>query len=109
VSDAGHTPASANVVAAAAVASSGPAADSTHALYRSLFAAYPDALLLVDASGHIVLSNPEASRLLGYGADELNGLPVDTLVPDAIRPRHAAFRGAYGQQPRARPMGGPAA
>ncbi|MDE2148063.1 MAG: PAS domain S-box protein [Burkholderiales bacterium] len=74
-------------------------------LYRSLFAAYPDALLLVDGAGTIVLSNPEASRLLGYSADELRGLPVDALVPDAIRPAHAAYRGAYGQAPRARAMG----
>ncbi len=82
-----------------------PADGGAPSLYRSLFAAYPDALLLVDACGHIVLSNPEASRLLGYDSDELIGLPVDTLVPDAIRPRHAAFRGAYANNPRPRPMG----
>ena len=76
-------------------ASPKPAFEDVPALYRSLFAAYPDALLLVDANGHVVLSNPQASRLLGYSTDELNGLPVDALVPDAIRPRHAAFRSAY--------------
>ncbi|MDE2081253.1 MAG: PAS domain S-box protein [Burkholderiales bacterium] len=75
------------------------------ALYRSLFAAYPDALLLVDSAGHIVLSNPEATRLLGYTEDELRGLPVDALVPEAIRPAHAAYRGAYAHRPRARAMG----
>ena len=74
-------------------------------LYRSLFTAYPDALLLVDAAGIIVLANPEASRLLGYGPDELNGLPVDALVPDANRPQHATFRGAYAHHPRPRAMG----
>jgi PAS domain S-box-containing protein len=82
-----------------------PAALSTPTLYRSLFAAYPDALLLVDAAGTIVMGNPAASRLLGYGVDELAGLPVDALVPDAIRPRHAAYRSAYARNPRARPMG----
>ncbi|MGR4870459.1 PAS domain S-box protein [Variovorax sp. LARHSF232] len=75
------------------------------AVFRSLFAAYPDALLLVDRQGVIRLANPMAVELLGYAAAELEGLPVDQLVPDAIRPRHAAYRQAYATQPRARPMG----
>jgi PAS domain S-box-containing protein len=74
-------------------------------LFRSLFAAYPDALLVVDAEGRIVLANPAAAALLDYGVDALVGLPVDALVPDAIRPRHAAWRSAYAANPRARPMG----
>jgi PAS domain S-box-containing protein len=75
------------------------------AVFRSLFAAYPDALLLVDLQGVIVLANPAALELFGYSADELVGLTVDALVPDAIRPRHAAYRKAYADQPRTRPMG----
>ena len=75
------------------------------AVFRSLFAAYPDALLLVDLQGVISLANPAALELFGYSADELVGLTVDALVPDAIRPRHAAYRKAYSDQPRARPMG----
>ena len=74
-------------------------------LFKTLFAAYPDGLLLVDASGAIVLANPAACELLGYPDDALLGLPVDALVPDSIRPRHAAYREAYGEKPRARPMG----
>lgn len=75
------------------------------AVYRSLFNAYPDALLLVDTAGHIVLANSAASSLLGYGPDELHGLTVEDLVPDSIRPRHAQYRDAYGRAPRSRPMG----
>ncbi|KQW42449.1 MULTISPECIES: PAS domain S-box protein [unclassified Roseateles] len=74
-------------------------------VYRSLFSAYPDALLLVDADGRIVLANPAATKLLGYSIDELMRLGVDELVPDSIRPRHAAYRQAYGGAPRSRPMG----
>ena len=74
-------------------------------IYRSLFAAYPDALLLVNDEGRIVLANPAACELLGYGADELVALPVDALVPDAVRARHAQYRASYGNTPRARPMG----
>ncbi|MDM0008160.1 PAS domain S-box protein [Variovorax sp. J22G73] len=74
-------------------------------VFRSLFIAYPDALLLVDRAGAIVLANPSAAALLGYDAGELAGLNVDVLVPDSIRPRHAAYREAYGRAPRPRPMG----
>jgi PAS domain S-box-containing protein len=74
-------------------------------VFRSLFAAYPDALLVADAAGNIVLANGVAEALLGYAPGELTGLNVEALVPDAIRPRHAAYREAYGRSPRARPMG----
>jgi PAS domain S-box-containing protein len=74
-------------------------------VFRSLFAAYPDALLLVDQQGVIVLANPTAAKLLGYTTEELMGLTVEELVPDSIRPRHAAYRDAYGKAPRPRPMG----
>jgi PAS domain S-box-containing protein len=82
-----------------------PPGFDAHSVYRTLFAAYPDALLVVDGGGTIVLANPMAATLLGYSVDELIGLPVDALVPESIRPRHAAFRGAYGRDPRPRPMG----
>ncbi len=74
-------------------------------VYRSMFSASPDALLLVDTDGCIVLANPAAARLLGYTVQELCGLDVDALVPDSARPRHAAYRAGYAQQPVPRPMG----
>ncbi|CAA2109629.1 PAS domain S-box protein [Variovorax paradoxus] len=74
-------------------------------VFRSLFIAYPDGLLLVDRAGAIVLANPSAASLLGYAVEELPGLNVDVLVPDSIRPRHASYRDAYGRAPRPRPMG----
>ncbi len=74
-------------------------------LLRALFFAYPDALLLVDGGGVIVRANPAAERLLGYGFDELLGVCVDALVPNAVRARHAGYRQAYGSAPRSRPMG----
>ncbi len=75
------------------------------AIWRSIFAAYPDSLLLVDQAGRIVFANPSASAMLGYPIEELMALNVDDLVPDSIRPRHAAFRESYAGQPRSRPMG----
>ncbi len=74
-------------------------------VFRAVFAAYPDALLLVDLQGTVVLANPAAVELLGYSGAELIGLSVEALVPDAVRPRHAAYRAAYANAPRSRPMG----
>ena len=84
------------------LASSGQVEQS---VFRSLFSAYPDALLLVDQRGMIVMANPAAARLLGYEVGELGGVSVDALVPEAIRPRHASYREAYARAPQPRPMG----
>ena len=82
-----------------------PASLADHSVFRSLFTAYPDALLVADAQGIIVLANPSAAALLGYSTEELVGTNVDALVPDGIRPRHAAYRETYGKNPKPRPMG----
>jgi len=82
-----------------------PSGVDAEGVFRSLFAAYPDGLLVVDQGGVIVMANPAAESLLGYGAGEVTGLSVDSLVPDSIRPRHASYREAYSRAPRARPMG----
>jgi PAS domain S-box-containing protein len=74
-------------------------------VFRSLFAAYPDALIVADAAGRVVLANPSAATLLGYAVDELVGLEIDQLVPDHVRPQHATYREAFARAPRARPMG----
>ena len=42
-----------------------PAGVDEHTVFRSMFIAYPDSLLLVDPDGAIVLANPSAAALLG--------------------------------------------
>jgi PAS domain S-box-containing protein len=75
------------------------------ALFRSVYDAYPDGVLLVDDQGLIRLANPAVTTLLGYSPGDLVGKTVDVLVPDAVAPRHAAYRAGYALAPRARPMG----
>jgi PAS domain S-box-containing protein len=65
----------------------------------------PDALVIVDASGAIVLANAQAEALFGYPRAELVGSNVDRLVPDAVRGRHAQHRARFMAEPNARPMG----
>mgnify|MGYP003447194172 FL=1 len=51
--------------------SSTPSGFDEQTVFRSLFAAYPDGLVLVDNHGQIVLANPAAAKLLGYSVEEL--------------------------------------
>jgi PAS domain S-box-containing protein len=74
-------------------------------VFRQIFDAYPDGVLLVDGEGRVVLANAAAAGLLGYSVDALERLSVDALVPDSVAPRHAAHRHAYALAPKARPMG----
>ena len=73
--------------------------------YRAVFEASPDAMLIVDAEGTIRDLNPQAVAMFGWSREELDGSPVDRLVPVASRARHERHRRHYGEAPRARPMG----
>jgi protein-histidine pros-kinase len=74
--------------------------------FRGLLEAAPDAMVIVDPTGRIVLINSQAERLFGYAREELLGRHVEDLVPHAARSAHPAHRGAYFADPRPRPMGG---
>ncbi len=73
--------------------------------FRAVFEGAPDACVIVDDEGRIVLVNEEAEQLFGYPRAELLGQPVELLVPEARREAHARQRGAYQATPAKRPMG----
>ncbi|MFA5943250.1 MAG: PAS domain-containing sensor histidine kinase [Candidatus Thermoplasmatota archaeon] len=73
--------------------------------FRGLLEAAPDAMVIVDSKGKIVLVNAQAERLFGYTRAEMTGSSVDRLVPDAVRPKHAGHRERFMAEPKARPMG----
>jgi PAS domain S-box-containing protein len=68
----------------------------------ALLEAAPDAMVIVDPGGHIVLVNAEAEKLFGYPREELLEQPVDLLVPERMRSHHAAHRTRYVEQPSGR-------
>ncbi|WP_284321739.1 PAS domain S-box protein [Dyella acidisoli] len=74
-------------------------------LFRSLFETAPDAMIVVDIRGTIVLANSHAEDLFGYGNGALTGMPVEMLLPTAVRQAHIAHRTHYMSNPRVRPMG----
>ena len=67
--------------------------------------AAPDAIVVVDWSGHIVIVNQLAERLFGYSRQELLGMPIEGLVPQRFSEHHAGYRNDYFREPHTRPMG----
>jgi PAS domain S-box-containing protein len=64
----------------------------------------PDAIMVVDEHGHILLANRAAETMFGYNRETLVSLGVDALVPDGRRHAHHGHRSAYDTSPRTRPM-----
>ena len=64
-----------------------------------------DAMLIIEPSGHVALSNSAAEALFGYSRPELLQLSVENLIPARFRDTHLRQRQAYGAHPASRAMG----
>jgi len=73
--------------------------------FRDLLESTPDAIVMVNVTGRIVLVNSQAERMFGHKCTELVGQAVEVLLPNRFRNAHLAHRGGYFQQPRTRTMG----
>jgi PAS domain S-box-containing protein len=70
-----------------------------------MFEFNPDAIVIVDEDGNIKRSNRQATFLFGYSKQELRGLKVDRLLPEALRVVHETHRTGFHADPRMRSMG----
>lgn len=66
--------------------------------FQELFEYAPDATLLVDAQGKIVLANRGAEVLFGYASGVLIGQPIEVLVPETHRGGHGKLREKYSSE-----------
>lgn len=73
--------------------------------HRALFESAPDGILVVDRGGRIRDANAEAERLFGWSREEMEGQPIEILVPEDVRGSHVGHRDRYASQPARRPMG----
>ena len=72
---------------------------------RGLLDSAPDAMVIVNQAGRIVLVNSQTERLFGYARQELLDRPIETLIPERFHAQHAGHRATYVDNPRVRPMG----
>ncbi|SKC83525.1 sensor histidine kinase [Ohtaekwangia koreensis] len=73
--------------------------------FRVLFECATVSILVINEQGSIGLANPCAEGLFAYSPAELIGQPIEVLLPDDLRARHAHHRSGYFAKPKTRPMG----
>ncbi|MGV3632229.1 MAG: PAS domain-containing sensor histidine kinase [Bacteroidota bacterium] len=71
----------------------------------ALFMHATEGVLVVNETGEITRINPSAEKLFGYGAGELIGQKIESLVPQRYAGKHQGYREKYGENPHARSMG----
>ena len=72
---------------------------------QGLLESAPDAMVVVDSQGTILLVNAETERLFAHPRSELVGHNVDRLVPERLLPSHRAGLQRYFAEPHRRPDG----
>lgn len=73
--------------------------------FASFLEAAPDAVVIADQQGCIVLVNSQTEKMFGYPRSELLGQKVEVLLPRKFQGQHHRHRANFHEQPKARAMG----
>lgn len=73
--------------------------------FKGLLEAAPDAMIIADDKGEIVLVNHQTETVFGYSRQELIGKRVEILIPADFQGKHVGHRNKYFSEPKVRSMG----
>ena len=73
--------------------------------FGALLETMPDAILMVNNTGSLVLINTQVETMFGYERQELLGKPIEVLLPSRYQKTHVGHRTNYFMEPRTRSMG----
>ncbi|MEQ1860647.1 MAG: PAS domain S-box protein [Chthoniobacteraceae bacterium] len=74
-------------------------------IFRLVVEAIPNAIVVANTQGRILLVNAGAEKLFGFPREEMIAQPVEMLVPERFRAAHPGYRKGYAGHAETRPMG----
>lgn len=75
------------------------------AIHLKVVEASPDAKIVINADGNIVVFNQQAEFMFGFDRTEVIGKSIDVLLPEDLREIHKKHREGFMDEPRMREMG----
>ncbi|WP_079687046.1 sensor histidine kinase [Ohtaekwangia koreensis] len=73
--------------------------------FRLVVESVPNAIVLVDSEGFIILINNQVEKLFGYERNELIGNKLEILIPERLEAQHPGHRDVFFKNPKTRAMG----
>ncbi len=73
--------------------------------FEDLFESATIGMIMINASGNILLMNTFAEQQFGYNKNELIGKKIESLVPVNVKGHHEKLRNGFMHSPQNRPMG----
>ena len=77
----------------------------SEAKFLGLLESAPDAMVITNSAGEILLVNVQAEKLFGIKRNEIIGQKIEVLIPDRFKHKHTEHRKNYVNKPSVRSMG----